>query len=70
MSFRDALKEWREANDEARVAENVLSRMWQDYMDKRAPAPDATQIEEVNELRRIANEKLAQAARAVNTLHG
>lgn len=68
MQFPDALEHWREANDEARVAENVLSRMWQDYIDKRGPAPDAGQIEEVYELRRMANEKLAQAASAVSNM--
>lgn len=68
MNFQDALEQWREANDQARVAENVLSRMWQDYIEKRGLAPDAAQIEEVNQLRRTANAKLAQAASAVNNM--
>ena len=68
MNFQDALEEWRRANEEARVAENVLSRMWQDYIDKRGPAPDSSQITEVNALRRVANDKLARAASAVNNM--
>jgi ferric-dicitrate binding protein FerR (iron transport regulator) len=56
---KEAMCAWREASDAARVAENVLARMWEDYMNRTGPAPSAEQIAEVSELRREVDGKLS-----------
>lgn len=70
MHLKEALDAWREASDDARLAENVLSRMWGDFLTRDGPAPSAEQVAEVREMRNAVAAKFdAVAALVEGRLH-
>jgi ferric-dicitrate binding protein FerR (iron transport regulator) len=58
---KTAIEAWKEANDEARIAENRLSRAWDEFDLRRNQAVDPALIKEVSDLRARANALLSVA---------
>jgi hypothetical protein len=60
---KNPVEAWKEANDEARIAENNLARAWADYEAGRAGPVHPDLIKTVTEARSKASEKLTVALR-------
>lgn len=65
-SAKSAIDAWREANEEARVAENAVARAWEDFFERRGPSVTVEMQEEVARLRARANHLLTAAMAAIN----
>ncbi|MDB5875502.1 MAG: hypothetical protein JWQ07_4944 [Ramlibacter sp.] len=61
QSAKTAIEAWKEANDEARVAENRLARAWDEYENRRGPPVPADLMTEIAKLRARANDLLTVA---------
>ena len=60
---KNAVEAWKEANDEARIAESILARAWADFEAGRAGPVHPDLIREVAQARSKANDKLTVALR-------
>jgi nucleotide-binding universal stress UspA family protein len=58
---RQAYEEWKQADARARAAESRLTRTWDEYFGQRGKPPSAELIQEVSQLRAIANDRLTAA---------
>jgi hypothetical protein len=58
---RQTYQEWKQADARARETEARLGRTWDDYFAGRGPAPEQSLIQEVSQLRAIANDRLTAA---------
>jgi ferric-dicitrate binding protein FerR (iron transport regulator) len=58
---RQAYEEWKQADARAREAEGRLARTWDEYFGSRKTPPTAELIQEVSQLRAVANDRLTAA---------
>jgi hypothetical protein len=58
---RQAYQEWKQADARAREVESRLAHSWDEYFASRGPAPTQELIQEVSQLRAIANDRLTAA---------
>lgn len=58
---RQAIEEWKKAEEAARAAETRLKEAWDAYDQRQGKAPGAELMEEVSQLRAVANDKLRVA---------
>jgi hypothetical protein len=58
---RQAYEEWKLADARARQAEGRLAKAWDDYFGTRTTPPPAELIQEVSQLRAVANDRLTAA---------
>lgn len=56
-----AIDAWRQADAEARAAENLLAQAWEDFDARRGPPVSAQLIAQVARLRDQANDRLTVA---------
>lgn len=58
---RQAYEEWKQADARARQSEARLAKAWDDYFATRGSPPSADLIQEVSQLRAVANDRLTAA---------
>ena len=58
---RQAYEEWKHADARARQAESRLAQAWDEYFAARSAPPGADLIQEVSQLRAVANDRLTAA---------
>ncbi|MEJ6020974.1 hypothetical protein [Ramlibacter sp. PS4R-6] len=58
---RQAYEEWKQADARARQAESRLAKAWDEYFGARTVPPSAELIQEVSQLRAVANDRLTAA---------
>jgi ferric-dicitrate binding protein FerR (iron transport regulator) len=58
---RQAYEEWKQADARARQAESRLAKAWDEYFGARRSPPEAELIQEVSQLRAVANDRLTAA---------
>ena len=58
---RQAYEEWKQADTRARHAESRLAKAWDEYFGTRTEPPAAELIQEVSQLRAVANDRLTVA---------
>lgn len=58
---RQAYEEWKQADARARQAESRLALAWDEYFGVKSAPPSAELIQEVSQLRAVANDRLTAA---------
>jgi hypothetical protein len=61
QDLREAVEAWKQANQEAKVAEHLLAAEWDGYHAGTGPAVNDALVQAVSELRGVANDKLTVA---------
>ncbi len=67
MNFRAAIEAWKEAQDEACAAEDLLAEMLLFHVDRRGPPVSDALVKEVADVRSRAHRRLTLALALVNS---